>query len=167
MNKNKISNVLKSINIRYASVIIALFILVVIVCILVFNTNNKSTQAEPDTNAVVTDTIKCSTFKFKFDNHGYIKFKSPEGNYIIHDPSCGCMSKRLNNITTVITNNDNKHLKDITAQLSAMQGQLKDLKEELDKKPKVIYITKPAPALKQKVVIKKTMVSNKPVPKKR
>ena len=77
------------------------------------------------------------------------------------------MSKRLNNITTVITNNDNKHLKDITTQLSAMQGQLKNLKEELDKKPKVIYITKPAPTPKPKVVIKKTMVPNKPAPKKR
>lgn len=166
MNKNKISNVLKSINVRYASVTIALLVLVGVVCAVLFNTTNQSTQVEVDPNATVTDTIKCSTFKFKFDNHGYIKFKSPEGNYIIHDPSCGCMSKRLNNITTVITNNDNKHIKDIDTKLSAMQGQLKSLKEELDKKPKVIYVTKQVPA-KPAVSVKKTFVPNKPAPKKR
>lgn len=161
------NNLIKKIN-KYRSsvgVVIALVVVFVVVCVVLFTTNRQNIEVDP--TAPVTDTIKCSTFKFKFDNHGYIKFKSPEGNYIIHDPSCGCMSKRLNNITTVITNNDNKHIKDIDAKLSAMQGQLKNLKEELDKKPKVIYITKPAPTLKQKVVIKKTMVSNKPVPKKR
>lgn len=163
------NNLIKKIN-KYRSsvgVVIALVVVFVVVCVVLFTTNRQNIEVEPDPNATVTDTIKCSTFKFKFDNHGYIKFKSPEGNYIIHDPSCGCMSKRLNNITTVITNNDNKHLKDITTQLSAMQGQLKNLKEELDKKPKVIYITKPAPA-KPTVVLKKTMVPvKKPTPKKR
>lgn len=166
MNKQKFFDRLKSINLRYVSVTIALFVLVVVVCVVLFNTGNQNTQVETDPNTVVTDTIKCSTFKFKFDNHGYIKFKSPEGNYIIHDPSCTCMSKRLNNITTVITNNDNKHRKDIDVKLNAMQGQLKNLKEELDKKPKVIYVTKPAPA-KPTVVLKKTVTPNKPVPKKR
>lgn len=163
------NNLIKKIN-KYRSsvgVVIALVVVFVVVCVVLFTTNTQNIEVEPDPNATVTDTIKCSTFKFKFDNHGYIKFKSPEGNYIIHDPSCGCMSKRLNNITTVITNNDNKHLKDITTQLNAMQGQLKNLKEELDKKPKVIYITKPAPA-KPTVVLKKTMVPvKKPTPKKR
>ena len=124
-------------------------------------TNNKSNVENievVDQSKVVTDTIKCSTFKFEFDGHDYVKFKTTDGEHIIHDPACKCISKKLNNITTVITNNEKKTNEELNEKLDKMAVQLKNLKEEVDKKPQIIYISKPAPAkpqAKPKVVVKK------------
>ena len=50
--------------------------------------------------------------EFDYQNHKFINIvKSDEnGNaesFVVHDPNCRCSIKKLNNITTVITNNDN------------------------------------------------------------
>ena len=124
-------------------------------------TNNKSNVENievVDQSKVVTDTIKCSTFKFEFDGHDYVKFKTADGEHIIHDPACKCISKKLNNITTVITNNEKKTNEELNEKLDKMAVQLKNLKEEVDKKPQIIYISKPIPTkpqAKPKVVVKK------------
>ena len=124
-------------------------------------TNNKSNVENievVDQSKVVTDTIKCSTFKFEFDGHDYVKFKTADGEHIIHDPACKCISKKLNNITTVITNNEKKTNEELNEKLDKMAVQLKNLKEEVDKKPQIIYISKPTPTkpqAKPKVVVKK------------
>lgn len=126
-------------------------------------TNNKSNVENievVDQSKVVTDTIKCSTFKFEFDGHDYVKFKTADGEHIIHDPVCKCISKKLNNITTVIVNNEKKANEELNEKLDKMAVQLKNLKEEVDKKPQIIYISKPTPTKPQakpkaKVVVKK------------
>lgn len=126
-------------------------------------TNNKSNVENievVDQSKVVTDTIKCSTFKFEFDGHDYVKFKTADGEHIIHDPACKCISKKLNNITTVITNNEKKTNEELNEKLDKMAVQLKNLKEEVDKKPQIIYISKPTPA-KPQVKVKSKLVTKK------
>ena len=155
MNKKKIIDFLKSPLMQAIYVGIGLLLL-----IFVFYTNigEPTTQIEVTPSTVVTDTIKCSTFKFEFDGHDYIKFKTADGEHIIHDPACKCISKKLNNITTVITNNEKKANEELNEKLDKMAVQLKNLKEEVDKKPQIIYISKPTPAkpqVKVKKVVKK------------
>lgn len=126
-------------------------------------TNNKSNAENievVDQSKVVTDTIKCSTFKFEFDGHDYVKFKTADGEHIIHDPACKCISKKLNNITTVITNNEKKTNEELNEKLDKMAVQLKNLKEEVDKKPQIIYISKPTLA-KPQVKVKSKLVTKK------
>lgn len=157
MNKKKIIDFLKSPIMQAICVVIGLLLL-----IFVFYTNigKQTTQIEVTPSTVVTDTIKCSTFKFEFDGHDYVKFKTADGEHIIHDPACKCISKKLNNITTVITNNEKKANEELNEKLDKMSVQLKNLKEELDKKPQIIYVSRPAPAKPQvkpkpKVAVKK------------
>lgn len=157
MNKKKIIDFLKSPLMQAICVGIGLLLL-----IFVFYTNigKQTTQIEVTPSTVVTDTIKCSTFKFEFDGHDYIKFKTADGEHIIHDPACKCISKKLNNITTVITNNEKKANEELNEKLDKMAIQLKNLKEEVDKKPQIIYISKPTPA-KPQVKVKSKLVTKK------
>lgn len=157
MNKKKIIDFLKSPLMQAICVVIGLLLL-----IFVFYTNigKLTTQIEVTPSTVVTDTIKCSTFKFEFDGHDYIKFKTADGEHIIHDPACKCISKKLNNITTVITNNEKKANEELNEKLDKMAVQLKNLKEELDKKPQIIYVSRPAPA-KPQVKVKSKLVTKK------
>lgn len=146
MNKKKIINFLKSPLMQAIYVGIGLLLL-----IFIFYTNigKQTTQIEVTPSTVVTDTIKCSTFKFEFDGHDYVKFKTTDGEHIIHDPACKCISKKLNNITTVITNNEKKTNEDLNEKLDKMAVQLKNLKEEVDKKPQIIYVSRPTSAKPQ------------------
>lgn len=95
-----------------------------------------------------TDTIKCATYKFEFDGHKYIKFKTADDEYYIHDPACRCNVNRLNNITTVIMNNDNSNIRKIEKKLDVIDVHLNEV-EKIAKSPKIItktrivYITKP------------------------
>ena len=157
MNKKKIMDFLKSPIMSATCVGIGVLLLV-----FVFFTNigKQTTQIEVTPSTVVTDTIKCSTFKFEFDGHDYIKFKTTDGEHIIHDPACKCISKKLNNITTVITNNEKKANEELNEKLDKMAIQLKNLKEEVDKKPQIIYISKPTPA-KPQVKVKSKLVTKK------
>lgn len=123
------------------------------------NNNSKLENVEGlNQSTVVTDTIKCSTFKFEFDNHNYIKFKTEGSEHIIHDPACKCIANKLNNITTVIVNNNNKNGNAVNERLNKMEAQIKKFSVELDKKPQIIYMSKPTPAQKPHA---------KPAPKKR
>lgn len=74
---------------------------------------NKCTGASNDI-AIVGDTLTSEgkVMEFDYQNHKFINIvKSDEnGNtesFVVHDPNCRCSIKKLNNITTVITNNDN------------------------------------------------------------
>jgi lipoprotein len=129
------------------------------------NNNSKLENVEGlNQSTVVTDTIKCSTFKFEFDNHDYIKFKTEGSEHIIHDPACTCLSKKLNNITTVIVNNDIKNGNAVNERLNRMEAQIKKFSVELEKKPKVIYVSKPTPTPKPQA---KQNNQAKPAPKKK
>lgn len=74
---------------------------------------NKCIGASNDI-AIVGDTLTSEgkVMEFDYQNHKFINIvKSDEnGNaesFVVHDPNCRCSIKKLNNITTVITNNDN------------------------------------------------------------
>ena len=74
---------------------------------------NKCTGKSNDI-AIVGDTLTSEgkVMEFEYQNHKFINIvKSDEnGNtesFVVHDPNCRCSIKKLNNITTVITNNDN------------------------------------------------------------
>lgn len=160
MKKEKLLNTLLNGSAKFVGIGLGLF--VVVIAILVFAKINKqqTTQIEVAPSTVVTDTIKCSTFKFEFDNHDYIKFKTTDGEHIIHDPACKCVSTKLNNITTVIVNNEKKTSQELNEKLNKMSVQIKNLQVELSKKPQVIYVSKPAPAKPQA----KPQVKAKPKP---
>lgn len=149
MKKEKLLNILLKGSAKFVGIGLGLF--VVVIAILVFAKINKqqTTQIEVAPSTVVTDTIKCSTFKFEFDNHDYIKFKTADGEHIIHDPACKCVSNKLNNITTVIINNEKKTSQELNEKLNKMSVQIKNLQAEVAKKPQVIYVSKPAPAKPQ------------------
>ncbi len=127
------------------------------------NNNTKLENVEGlNQSTVVTDTIKCSTFKFEFDNHDYIKFKTEGSEHIIHDPACTCLSKKLNNITTVIVNNEKQVSNELNEKLNKMTTQIKALQVELSKKPEIVYVSRPTsskpqpkPNNKPKYVVKK------------
>lgn len=75
----------------------------------------------PDTTienkvAMVGDTITSEgkVMQFEYDNHKFINIVKASENgstesFVIHDPNCRCTTKKLNNITTVITNTDNRN----------------------------------------------------------
>ena len=163
MNKQEIQDTFLNIFEKFTGPILALFgTVVIIIGVLVYSffTSNGNIQVEVNPTTQVTDTIKCSTFKFKFDNHDYIKFKTADGEHIIHDPACKCVSNKLNNITTVIVNNEKKTSQELNEKLNRMSVQIKNLQVELSKKPQVIYVSKPAPAKPQA----KPQVKAKPKP---
>ena len=74
---------------------------------------NKCTGSSNDI-AIVGDTLTSEgkVMEFEYQNHKFINIvKSDENSnqesFVVHDPNCRCSVKKLNNITTVITNNDN------------------------------------------------------------
>ena len=94
------------------SIIIAnvTFVLFFIVSMFVVN---KCTGSSNDI-AIVGDTLTSEgkVMEFDYQNHKFINIVKADGNgnqesFVVHDPNCRCSVKKLNNITTVITNNDN------------------------------------------------------------
>ena len=74
---------------------------------------NKCTGKSNDI-AIVGDTLTSEgkVMEFEYQNHKFINIVKYDENdntesFIVHDPNCRCSVKKLNNITTVITNNDN------------------------------------------------------------
>lgn len=64
--------------------------------------------------AMVGDTITSEgkIMEFEYDNHKFINIVKASENgcpesFVVHDPNCRCTTKKLNNITTVITNTNN------------------------------------------------------------
>ena len=149
------------------SLYIVLFVFASVVALLLIglnslfnNKSNLENVEEVDQSKVVTDTMKCSTFKFDFDGHKYVKFKTEGNEHIIHDPACKCIANKLNNITTVIVNNEKKSAQEVNEKLNKMETQIKNFSVELEKKPKIIYVYKATPA-------PKPQAKPKPAPKKR
>lgn len=67
-----------------------------------------------DNMAIVGDTLTSEgkVMEFDYQNHKFINIVKCDDNgnaesFVVHDPNCRCSVKKLNNITTVITNNDN------------------------------------------------------------
>ena len=94
------------------SIIIAnvTFVLFFIVSMFVVN---KCTGSSNDI-AIVGDTLTSEgkVMEFDYQNHKFINIVKADENgnqesFVVHDPNCRCSIKKLNNITTVITNNDN------------------------------------------------------------
>ena len=74
---------------------------------------NKCTGSSNDI-AIVGDTLTSEgkVMEFDYQNHKFINIVKADDNgnqesFVVHDPNCRCSIKKLNNITTVITNNDN------------------------------------------------------------
>ena len=74
---------------------------------------NKCTGSSNDI-AIVGDTLTSEgkVMEFDYQNHKFINIVKADDNgnqesFVVHDPNCRCSVKKLNNITTVITNNDN------------------------------------------------------------
>ena len=125
-----------------------------------------------------TLTSQGKVLEFEYKNHKFINIikMDNDGNkdsYVVHDPNCKCTSKKLNNITTVITNNDRENrvksdsinkenfkviinkLNDLQSKNASLNTELKVLKNEVAKlkKPVVTKATKPT----TKKVVKKVM----------
>ena len=74
---------------------------------------NKCTSKSNDI-AILGDTLTSEgkVMEFDYQNHKFINIVKSDDNgntesFVVHDPNCRCSVKKLNNITTVITNNDN------------------------------------------------------------
>lgn len=74
---------------------------------------NSCNQHKDDVQ-IVGDTISSSgkVMEFEYQKHKFINIVKIDDNgknesFVVHDPNCKCMTKKLNNITTVITNTDN------------------------------------------------------------
>jgi len=70
-------------------------------------------DSNKDKIEVVGDTVSSEgkVMEFEYQNHKFINIvkmnDDKEESFVVHDPNCKCMTKKLNNITTVITNTDN------------------------------------------------------------
>lgn len=127
-----------------------------------------------------TLTSQGKVLEFEYKNHKFINIIKidNDGNkdsYVVHDPNCKCTSKKLNNITTVITNNDRENrvksdsinkenfkviiskLNDLQSKNASLNTELKVLKNEVAKlkKPVVTKATKPTTKKVIKKVVKK------------
>lgn len=127
-----------------------------------------------------TLTSQGKVLEFEYKNHKFINIIKMDNNgnrdsYVVHDPNCRCTSKKLNNITTVITNADRENrvksdstnkenfkviiskLNDLQNKNASLNTELKVLKNEVAKLKKPV-VTKAKPATKkvvQKVTKKK------------
>ena len=101
------------------SIIVLRVIISAIIFVLFFTGSmlvvNKCTGSSNDI-AIVGDTLTSEgkVMEFEYQNHKFINIvKSDENDntesFVVHDPNCRCSVKKLNNITTVITNNDNRN----------------------------------------------------------
>lgn len=75
---------------------------------------NSCNNKEKDNIEVVGDTISSEgkVMEFEYQKHKFINIvkindDGKNESFVVHDPNCRCMTKKLNNITTVITNTDN------------------------------------------------------------
>lgn len=124
----------------------------------------KSTESSLD-SINVGDTVmnKGKVLTFEYNKHRYINIvkMDNDGNtmsYLLHDPNCQCISRKLNNITTVITNTDNNNssasdsinkanYRAILNALAEIRNDNKNLHNQINavynkvNKPKVIYRT--------------------------
>lgn len=74
----------------------------------------RSCDNNKDKIELVGDTVASEgkVMEFEYQNHKFINIvkinnDNKEESFVVHDPNCRCTTKKLNNITTVITNTDN------------------------------------------------------------
>lgn len=106
----------KSLNKKYL-VIDSILIVGILLTILIAHFHYQSKNAMSTLDSInVGDTVmnKGKVLTFEYNKHQYINIvkMDNDGNtmsYLLHDPNCPCFSRKLNNITTVITNTDNNN----------------------------------------------------------
>lgn len=144
------------------------------------NTIMSCVKVEPNVEVCEGDTLRSQgkVLEFDYKNHKFINIiktnnDGTKDSYVVHDPNCRCVSKKLNNITTVITNTDRENryksdsinkenfkvilskLNDLQSKNASLNIELKTLKAEISKlkKPvatkKVVKVTK-KPTTKKK-----------------
>lgn len=140
---------------------------------------NSSSNAEDNKIAMVGDTVTSEgkVMEFEYENHKFINIvkATDDGgteSFVVHDPNCRCSVKKLNNITTVITNVDTKNsnasdsiakanfrvvlskLNQVSTNVSALRNEVAQLKMQIN-----AMQHKPQP--NQKKVVKKVQPTNK------
>lgn len=106
----------KNLNKKYL-VIDGILIVVFLLAILIAYSHYQNKSAMSTLDSInVGDTVmnKGKVLTFEYNRHRYINIvkMDNDGNtmsYLLHDPNCPCVSRKLNNITTVITNTDNNN----------------------------------------------------------
>ena len=108
MDKNKLKNI------KITGIIVGIFIIFFLCSVAVRKCINA---ANKENVVLVGDTLTSEgkVMEFEYKNHKFINLVKLDVNgksesFVIHDPNCRCLSKKLNNITTVITNNDNHNI---------------------------------------------------------
>lgn len=120
--------------------------------------------------AMVGDTITSEgkIMEFEYDSHKFINIVKVSENgctesFVVHDPNCRCTTKKLNNITTVITNTDNRNsrasdsiskanFRVVLSKLNQLSTEIKALRTEVAQMKKVTS----KPILKKVTSNKKT-----------
>lgn len=127
-----------------------------------------------------TITSEGKVMEFEYNNHKFINIIKPDANgnpsesYVVHDPNCRCLTNKLNNITTVITNTNNHNTRSsnsitranfrvVIDKLSTLQNQnnslyneVKALRSEVNRlksyqaKPVAKKVTKPVARSRKK-----------------
>jgi uncharacterized protein YdcH (DUF465 family) len=73
--------------------------------------NSEKQITEQSLDSIGQDTIiRTQVLKFKYNNQEYTEFVREGSSYIVHDPEYNILRSKLNNITTVITNNTNSEI---------------------------------------------------------
>lgn len=156
-------NILKWIEQNYFIVILAILVVISPIIGFIIGQNNSSVSALDSVNIGDTVMNKGKVLAFEYNKHKYINIVKidNDGNansYLLHDPNCPCLLRKLNNITTVITNTDNNNTKSsdsinkanyraILNALAELRNDNKNLHNQLNavydvaKKPRVIYRT--------------------------
>lgn len=130
----------------------------------------SSANAEKLISVGDTVTSEGKVMEFEYSNHKYINIVKPDENgnpsesYVVHDPNCKCLTKKLNNITTVITNTDRHNTSSsdsivkanfrvVLSKLATLQQQNASLTNEVRVLRSEVMKLKPKPAAR-KVVVK-------------
>lgn len=97
-------------------IIIVCIIILIAVAALMSNFIYRSFHSNNEDITMVGDTIESNgkVMEFEYQKHKFINImkETADGkseSFVVHDPNCKCTSRKLNNITTVITNTDNKN----------------------------------------------------------
>ena len=156
---------IKSENKKYLTLVGILLSMFVLASLIAYGCYRvKSTESSLD-SINVGDTVmnKGKVLTFEYNKHRYINIvkMDNDGNtmsYLLHDPNCPCISRKLNNITTVITNTDNNNssasdsinkanYRAILNALAEIRNDNRNLHNQINavynkvNKPKVIYRT--------------------------
>lgn len=110
--------------------------------------NKEKQEVSNIENTSNVDTLNVKTFSYEFNNHKYIRFTSENESWCVHDPDCPCQDEmlrnKLNNITTVITNDTRKMLNNVETRVSKKLNDQNVRLSNIEKKvqPKTIIRTR-------------------------